>query len=365
MNHTTEITNDSARQPQGSPRSPRELSAEDLRFSVKIDCPFASTQELGGTKEFVGQERALAALDLGLGVFAGGYNIFVSGLTGAEKLETLRSWVAHRAAKAPTPGDWVYVHNFAQSDAPRAIYLQPGQGILLREMMHELVRTLKEELPKAFRQEAFDKEKSRLTEKYNSRAQELNAQFAALARERGFVVQSGPRGSIYFIPIVNGKLLQRPEDFASLSETERRDVETRQQELSVEMERVLRNQQEIMREMQQDIQLIERHFCESLLIPIIKRMEEKLKNEEVNAYLAEVKAYVLDNLDDFKEVPAASMALPFMPAPRERDPFLEYEVNVVVTTRRPKGHRSSSKARPLISTCSALSSVLWIALAAS
>jgi len=203
--------------------------------------------------------------------------------------------------------------------------------------MHELVRTLKEELPKAFRQEAFDKEKSRLTEKYNSRAQELNAQFGALAREKGFVVQSGSRGSIYFIPIVNGKLLQRPEDVASLSETERRDVESRQQELNVEMERLARNQQEIMREMEQDIQLIERHFCESLLTPIIKRMEEKLKNEEVNAYLAEVKAHVLDNLDDFKEVPAASMALPFMPAPRERDPFLEYEVNVVVDNAKAEG----------------------------
>ena len=337
MINTTRADNNGESQLQESLSRPRELTADELRFSAKIDYPFASTQELSGAKEFVGQERALAALDLGLGVFAGGYNIFVSGLTGAEKLETLRSWVAHRAARAPTPGDWVYVHNFAHADAPRAIYLQPGQGILLREMMHDLVKTLKEELPKAFRQEAFDKEKSRLTEKYNNRAQELNAQFTALARERGFVVQSGPRGSIYFIPIVNGKLLQRPEDFASLSETERRDVETRQQELNVEMERVARNQQEIMREMEQDIQLIERHFCESLLMPIIKRMEEQLKNEEVNTYLVEVKDHVLDNLDDFKEVPAASMALPFMPAPRERDPFLEYEVNVVVDNAKTEG----------------------------
>ena len=337
MINTTRADNNGESQLQESLSRPRELTADELRFSAKIDYPFASTQELSGAKEFVGQERALAALDLGLGVFAGGYNIFVSGLTGAEKLETLRSWVAHRAARAPTPGDWVYVHNFAHADAPRAIYLQPGQGILLREMMHDLVKTLKEELPKAFRQEAFDKEKSRLTEKYNNRAQELNAQFTALARERGFVVQSGPRGSIYFIPIVNGKLLQRPEDFASLSETERRDVETRQQELNVEMERVARNQQEIMREMEQDIQLIERHFCESLLMPIIKRLEEQLKNEEVNTYLVEVKDHVLDNLDDFKEVPAASMALPFMPAPRERDPFLEYEVNVVVDNAKTEG----------------------------
>lgn len=42
-------------------------------------------------------------------------------------------------------------------------------------MMQDLVRTLREELPKAFRQEAFDTKKPSLTEKYNNRAQELNA----------------------------------------------------------------------------------------------------------------------------------------------------------------------------------------------
>jgi hypothetical protein len=57
---------------------PRELSAEDLRFAAKIAGKFASTRELSGAREFVGQERALAALELGLGVGSSGYNIFVS-----------------------------------------------------------------------------------------------------------------------------------------------------------------------------------------------------------------------------------------------------------------------------------------------
>jgi predicted ATP-dependent protease len=337
MIDTTAMANNRGNQAQEPLRSARELSAEALRFTSKIDRAFVSTQELSGAQEFVGQERALAALELGLGVSGSGYNIFVSGLTGAEKLETLRGWVTQRAAKIPTPGDWVYVHNFTRSDAPRAIYLQPGQGGRLREMMYELVKTLKEELPKAFRQEAFDKEKSLLVEKYHNRAQELNEQLAATARERGFVVQSGARGNIYFIPIVNGKLLQRPQDFASLPEEERREVERRQQELGIEMERLAHKQQEIMREMEEDIRSIERRFCERLLIPILGRIEDELNNDEVKAYLAEVKDHVLDSLDDFKEVPAASFAFPFMPAPRERDPFLEYEVNVVVDNAKTEG----------------------------
>jgi ATP-dependent Lon protease len=315
----------------------RELSAEELRFSTEFAHKFSSTRELAGVKDFVGQERALAALELGLGVLGSGYNMFVSGLTGAEKLETLRRWVAERAAGTATPGDWVYVHNFAHPDAPRAIYLNPGQGVALRDMMHNLVKTLREELPKAFRQEAFDKEKTLLTEKFNNRTQELNAQFATLAHERGFQVQASPRGHIYFIPVVDGKPLPRPQDFAALPEDERREVERRQQELNVELERLARRQQEIMREMEEDIRAVERRFCESLLLPILGRIAETLTNDEVNTYLEEVREHVLNSLDDFKEAPAASLALPFMPPARERDPYLEYEVNIIVDNAKTAG----------------------------
>lgn len=316
---------------------PRELSAEELRFSTKIGHHFGSTRELAGAKDFVGQERALASLELGIGIAGSGYNIFVSGLTGADKLETLRHWVAERTSGTATPGDWVYVHDFKHPDAPRAIYLKPGAGIEMRDMMHDLVKTLREELPKAFRQEAFDKEKSSLMEKFNNRAQELNVQFATLARERGFQVQTSSRGHIFFIPVVDGKPLQKPQDFAALSEDDRREVERRQQELNVELERLARHQQEIMREMEQDIRTVERRFCENLLLPILGRIAAALDNPEVNTYLDETREHILNNLDDFKESGPSPMALPFMPAPRERDPYLEYEVNVVVDNAKTQG----------------------------
>ena len=315
----------------------RELSAEDLRFSTDIAGTFISTRELSGAQEFLGQERALAALELALGVSGSGYNIFVSGLTGADKLETLRRWIAERVASSTTPGDWVYVHNFKQPDAPRAIYSKPGEGQRLKEMMQDLVKTLREELPKAFRQEAFDKEKSSLTDKYNNRAQELNAQFATLAKERGFQVQVSSRGHIFFVPVVDGKLLQRPQDFSALSDEDRLDIEKRQQELSAEMERVSRKQQELMREMEADIRAIERRFCERLLRPLLQRIEHELANEEVHVYLEEVRNHALNNLDDFKELPPVSFAMPFMPAPRERDPYLEYDINIVVDNAQTNG----------------------------
>jgi ATP-dependent Lon protease len=229
------------------------------------------------------------------------------------------------------------VHNFQHPDAPRAIYLEAGDGNRLSQMMQDLVKTLREELPKAFRQEAFDKEKSLLIEKYNNRAQELNEQFAALAKSRGFTVQAGPRGHVYFIPVINDKPLQRPEDFAALSEQDRREIERRQQELATEMERIARKQQEIMRAMEEDIREIERRFCENLLVPILNRIEKAIANDEVNTYLEEVKVNILNNLDDFKDSQTSVMAFPFAPPHRERDPFLDYDVNVMVDNTKTQG----------------------------
>jgi ATP-dependent Lon protease len=103
------------------------------------------------------------------------------------------------------------------------------------------------------------------------------------------------------------------------------------------MERLTRKQHEIMREMEEDIRAVERRFCENLLIPLLTRIETELKNDEIGEYLAEVKEHVLNNLDDFKNGSMPMMSFPFAPPPRERDPFLEYEVNVVVDNAKTAG----------------------------
>ncbi len=46
-------------------RVPNELTAEELSFGVKLDAGFETTQELTAAQDFSGQERALAALELG------------------------------------------------------------------------------------------------------------------------------------------------------------------------------------------------------------------------------------------------------------------------------------------------------------
>ena len=321
-----------------------ELGAADLRFQLPASSSFQTTAELSAGNNFVGQERAEAALELGLGIGSRGFHLFVSGLTGTDKLDALHTWVTQHASQAPTPGDWVYVHNFAHPDEPRAIALPAGQGCRLQSGMQQLVKTLREELPKAFRQEAFDQEKNQLKDKYVTKVQEQNQALEAQAKEKGFLIQPGPGGNFILIPIINGKPIEKHEEFTSLPEEEQKVIEHNRNALIKEIADFPSKQQEILRMMTEDIRLVERRFGEQLLIPLLERIILELSNSEVaeaaavaevaevKEYLAEVKDHIVENLDDFKESGQGESSQPFFPGGplRERDPFLEYEVNVVV-----------------------------------
>ncbi len=326
--------------------APLELTAEELRFRASLGVDFHTTAELTPGQDFVGQERARAALELGLGVSSSGFNIFVSGLTGADKLESLRSWVAQQAAQDPTPGDWVYVHNFARPDEPRAIMLGPDKGCRLKHLMNDLVKTLKEELPKAFRQEAFDKEKAELKEKYVAQAQALSTELEASARAKGLSIQPGPGGNILMIPMINGRPLENPEEFERLSPEQRQQLEANQRKLAEEIAAFTNKQQEILRAMTEDVRLVEKRFGDALLAPILANVSREAVNREVDEYLNEVKNHVIENLDDFKEPERPSPQIPLLSSLPPRELFLEYDVNVVVDNSHTQGAPVLVEASP-------------------
>ena len=88
--------------------------------------PFTCTAEMTPLEDFIGQERAIRAIEFGLGVNKPGFNIFVTGLTGTGKTSIIKAFLnkvtAEKAAKdtaSPAPEDWCYVYNFADADRPQ------------------------------------------------------------------------------------------------------------------------------------------------------------------------------------------------------------------------------------------------------
>lgn len=71
-----------------------EVSVEKLRWLCDpaifdFDC----TKEMAPLREFIGQDRAIRAIQFGLSMGHDGYNMFVAGLTGAGKTSMVKTYV--------------------------------------------------------------------------------------------------------------------------------------------------------------------------------------------------------------------------------------------------------------------------------
>ncbi|MGA9721221.1 MAG: ATP-binding protein, partial [Candidatus Binatus sp.] len=318
------------------------LSPAQLRASVAIDgAELKRAAETDRDAELLGQSRAIDAIKLAIGIDAPGYNVFVSGLRSRHERESVLRILREKAATMPTPGDWVYVNNFRNPESPVAIYLKPGQGVELRARMTELVSFVLEQLPKAFRREDFDQERAALRDKYNKRAQELFGNLETRARERGFAIESTATGQVIFIPLIDGKMPESPEvlnkAMAAKTDAEREQLAKAQGELQDELATLTLRQQEMMRELIDDIRAIERAFAARLITPSTEDLKHHFNNTAVDKYLDEVAQHMLGNLDRFREQPPAEQG-PRPPVVEDGGArWFDYQVNVMVDNSATRG----------------------------
>jgi lon-related putative ATP-dependent protease len=328
------------RQLQAAPPA-EELPAGDTDSAVDWDAlKFKTTAELEPLNEIIGQNRAISALEVGLGVRQPGYNIFAAGVTGTSKMETIKDTLQRRLAGSPPPDDWVYVHNFDDSDQPWAIRLKPGQGRQLEKDMDRLVSRLKEALPKAFRQQEFRDEKDQLSRKYEKKLEEYTNRLTDMAKNRGFEVVFTPNGQISFLPYIAGKIAESPEQLETLAPEERERIGEGEKELAREVGRMMQDQREMLQNLGEEVRGVERQFASYVVTPLIEATKQSyVSNERVLQYLDRMRNYILDNLSDFREG-GTTQAIP----PQVQSMFgadveyqlLEYRVNVVVDNSQTK-----------------------------
>ena len=327
----------------------RELSADQAAFTVTAaDLQFRTTAEVSVVPDWIGQERALAALELGLHVGHAGFNIYVCGLAGTQREQALAALVTTLTKDFERPGDRVLVQNFQNRDRPRTFYLPAGQGKQLRRHMQELVEDLKRILPETFRKETFEEEKEQLAERYSHQGEEIAKGLQQRAVEKGFALQFHPQGGILFIPLKDGHPME-PEQLQALSQEEQNDLRRRERELSREVKTMLRRQQALGRRLAREVKAAESRVAADVINPLIEEIAQAYANPEVQQYLTEVREHMLENLDAFRGEPQqspASMPFPGMfPGAAQESALLDYEVNVLVDN-------SATTAAPVITESS-------------
>ena len=323
---------------------PRELSAAEASFAVPAeDLNFKTTADIAITPDWIGQERALAALELGLGVQYAGFNIYICGLAGTQREQTLATLLNDLARKFPRPGDRVLVQNFQNRDRPRAFYLPAGQGRQLRRDLQELVEDLQRLLPETFRKETFEEEKEQLAERYGHEGEETAKELQQRAAEKGFALQPHPQGGVVFIPLKDGRPME-PKDLEHLSDQEQDDLHQREREVARELKSMLRRQQALGRRLAREVKAAERRVAADVIGPLVEEIGQRYESPEVQQYLTELREHMLDNLDAFREPQQAPSPFPFpflAAGSAQESALIDYEVNVLVDN-------SATSAAPIL-----------------
>ncbi len=328
--------------------TPAELLPEKLRWRCEPSrLPFETTAQADLREGFVGQERALRALKMGVELGAPGYNVFVCGLAGTSRGGTIARMIEELNPGLKESPDRCYVNNFKNTDRPRLISLPRGQANGFKKDMTAGTDFLRRRIPQVFEGEPFQRQKGRIVERFTAREKDLMDDFTRrIAREQFALghMQVGAVALPEIFPVLEGQMVPI-EDISKMVHEGKLDspvaeeIERKYEQFRSEFTVVYRKTLTLSRELASELSYLEQEAASVLVDGVIEELKEKYPGESVAEFLEEVRHHILDNLDPFKEREGEEGEHPAElaeggpvikgPGP-ERDPFRVYGVNVIL-----------------------------------
>ncbi len=296
-----------------------------------------TTEEVAPLAGIIGQERAVRAIDFGLQIYRYGYNIFMTGLTGTGKISYSKSVIQEKADELPVPDDWLYVYNFKNPGEPIALNLPAGTGTIFVRDISSLVNELKEEIPKAFNTEEYERQKGQILKKFQETRSALMEELNNVAREKGFVLKRTSTGFLS-VPLKDGEELNEDE-FNQLEKTEREEVEKKSTEVQLKAMEIVRKIQNEEKAMKDKFRELEQKTALHAAGHLIDELKEKYKGfTRVLNYLDALQEDVLENLGDFKEEEDdKQFPFPWLKKQAQDEAVTRYAVNLVIDNSELKG----------------------------
>src|SRR5262245_45069284 len=199
---------------------------------------FESTAEVEPLQGTIGPPRAIEAVAFGPEIETFGYNLYVAGVPGSGREGTVRDYLERVAAARGAPDDWVYVHNFDDSDRPRALRLPAGRGCELEADMRRLVEVAKQDIPQIFEGEEYAHRREQALAELVEHRERVMSELFEFAQQQGFALQPTP-GGLGRLPLIDGRPAS-PQDLEALSEEQRADLERRSEEVKSRGEEAMR-----------------------------------------------------------------------------------------------------------------------------
>jgi len=336
--------------------SRHEIPVERLRWSCDpAQFDFQCTGDLSPLHEFIGQDRAIRAIEFGLSMEHDGYNIYLAGLTGTGKTSVAKTYISRlieeraKAGEKYRVSDWCYIHNFSHDDRPRIVELAKGTGRVFRDDIANLLQHLRKDLAKAFSSEEYKAQRKAIVEESQVRQQEMFSRLRSEAAKKGFLIQMTQVGAA-LVPVKDGKSLSQ-EDFMALGERAKKSIEKNRNDLRKDLESLFEEAQDIDRVTSEKLLESDRNVADHTIGRLFDSLVKKYGEvAPIVQFLNDLRAYTLDKVDSFKssqeEKPEAVLGLPTASSHAEVDATLPFQVNVFVDNSATDGPPIVTETNP-------------------
>ena len=276
----------------------RKLNWREIDLKVTLPRKVKSTKSIYGLEEFIGQERAIKALETGLTIKARGYNIFVSGSTNTGRRTFVSRYLKKKAEGGETPGDWIYVYNFDDPRSPNSIPLKAGMGKSFQKEMGEFVEITINAISESFQSEDYQQKVSAIQSEQAENRSSLLKELIEKAREKDFTVQINQTG-VATIPLWNGKPLTQ-EIYEALPEEYQKTISKKGEEVRELVNSYILRMSKMEKEYGEKFKELNRDVASFALEGHIKEMKDKFsESKEVTEFIDNLRGDLLDNLGVF------------------------------------------------------------------
>lgn len=314
-----------------------EVSYELLRKECNPNIfEYDTTENIPGSRELIGQKRAMEALKFGLSVKRKGYNIYVSGITGTGRNSYSYLVAKEFSQNKKIPKDWCYVFNFKRANSPKAISLSPGMGKVFKKDVEKAINNIGTDIPKVLSSKDYEDSKNIIYSQQQGKAEKVIKELNELAKDYGFVFKQTDKG-IFSVPLVGDRVMTDKE-VQNLSEEEIEKLRDSSNELSKKAFDYVKRIREIENELQSRITKLKEKVLEVLVL-YFDPLEEKFKeNKKVKEYFSNMKEDIVKNFEMFLDYGEdKSIENILLPGNKRDDFFKRYEVNLFIDNRDSEG----------------------------
>ncbi len=313
----------------------QELTPAQLRRAVDpSQLGIDTTRCLEPLTSIIGQDRAVNALQFGLGIQQIGFNIYVAGPHGMGKMSAVKNFLVQVARQKDTPCDWCYVNNFEDSYQPKALRLPTGWGRKLQQDMKTVMDQVRRRIPRTFESEEYSAKRDAIVKELERQREELLQQVSEKATQAGFAIQATQMG-IAIVPVLSGRALTDAE-YQALPAAAREDFQQRRDAIEEQLKATMKQGRTLERQTQEQLIDLDHQAALYVVGELIDDLKEKYSSlDDVHAYLETVKQDIVDNIDLFK--PSEGQPEPAMPPWQRELPFRKYQVNIAVDHGKQEG----------------------------